>query len=156
MLLISSILILIGSLGIIYEDWKNFEIHIAWYTILFIGIFLYIFWYYQPIGFTFYWHLLGVNLLLIFFILLFISLWVSIKKKKFQNIFKEQFGLGDFLSLFLFSFWFPTHSLLLIIITSCVLGLVIETFRRKTKIPLATYLSMASIPVHFLQITPHL
>jgi hypothetical protein len=156
MLIFSCILILVGSMGIIYEDWTEFQIQIKWYFILFLGIIVYILWYFNPIGYQFYWPGLGLNTLIVVTIFSLISLMVSIRNKALINIFKNHFGLGDLLSLVLFCFWFPTQSFLLILISSSVLGIIVEQVRKVNKIPLATYLSMFSLPIHFIQISPYL
>ena len=154
MLILSNILILSGSLGIIYEDWKSFEIHLGWYLLLLMGILGFTYWYFEPIGFKFFWPFLFINLILLGGTLGFVSIWVSIKNKRLINIFTAHFGLGDFLSLMLFSIWFPPIYFIGILVCSSLIGVFIEQFRQTKKIPLASYLGICSLIVHVFLISP--
>lgn len=132
-----------------YEDWKSFEIHIGWYAILLFGIFGYSYWYFLPIGFNLLLNFTLINLMIVFGLIFFASFWTSIKSKKIINIFKAHFGIGDLLSIILFSFWFPPNQFLTVVISASVIGLILERFRKTKQIPLASYLSGCALLVHF-------
>jgi len=101
--------LILPVLPVIYEDFKYRAIHWIWIA----SLLLLVLWIY-PINWTY----SGLNLLFLGLQLALLSIYFSIKNRKWINLFKEYLGIGDvvfFIPLcFIFS---PVNQILFFIIT---------------------------------------
>lgn len=133
------IVILISFLFIIYEDFKERKIHIAWLLILtlVVGFFLHADW-----------KMVIINFCLVFFQLLLLTIYFSIKEKRLIYLPAAHLGWGDILFYIPLCLWFSTSNLILFFIVGFIgilvlFGLYNLSFKPKDQsIPLAGCLSV--------------
>lgn len=134
-----TILFACGLLPIIWEDLKNREISIVWFLALsFITVILA---FIRPI--PSFWTQIGINICFIILQLLLLSVYFSLKSKRWIWITDELIGSGDLVFLGILGFFFPFLNYLVFYLTSLIFtlavsGLFMVFSKRKTvKLPLA-------------------
>lgn len=123
-----------------YQDWKFRAI--TWLVFpLIISVTLLIFW---QLGFN--WKILGSNLIFVTIVMLVLFFYVSLRERKFTNIFENHFGFGDVLFFIAISPLFGITNFILFFISGMILsGIVHLIFSKnstKQTIPLAGYLAL--------------
>jgi len=95
----------------------------------------------------------AINLFIVFFQLLFVQLYMYVKTKKFELVFKNQFGIGDFIFLVCLSFALPTLVFIPFLVLSFLISLILHFLcvgifsSYKKTVPLAGFVSICLIPV---------
>lgn len=139
------ILVCVPLFGIIYQDFKSRQIYWFWPPLLFV---LFFFQSVQEISGIEIVKNVSISTLFVVVNLLMVSLYFSLKEKKWINIFKRHFGIGDFLFfLALTPVFSPINFVIFFVISLILIGLVhviLITFGQKAikTIPLAGWLSV--------------
>ncbi len=135
----AALLISISLIPLIYEDFKYRAIHWLWIAAL---LFLVIFY------FSFRVEAVLVNLFFISIQLIGISLYFSLKKRRFINIIDRYLGIGDIVFFIPLIFLFSPINFLIFFITSIFLTLIVflvlqsNNLIQQATIPLAGCLSL--------------
>ena len=127
--------ILVGLLCIlfIYQDFKHRKVNVYALILLFLTL-----------GYTGYlelntsiFPLIGINLLILSFLLLSLVIYYSIKKKKIYNIIDKEFGLGDVVFLLTIIPFFSFTNFLYFVITSVFMSFIYLLLSGNKVIPFA-------------------
>ncbi len=123
-----------------YQDWKYRAIY--WFVFPLIAIVaLLIFFMQQPD-----WNVLGLNLIFVSTVISLLFVYVSVKAKRWTNIFENHFGLGDVLFFLAITPLFSASNYVLFFITGMIFSAALHglvSLRKAGKtIPLAGYLSV--------------
>jgi hypothetical protein len=128
-------LMLIGCIGILYQDFATRYIHISFLVCLVSGIF--IFRFEQIVAYPLR-SVINIVYLLLMILILYLYFRLKYGKKKFVD---RYIGLGDLLLFLIFSFYYSLYYYIILLICSCILGVFFWIAMRRsakiTRIPLA-------------------
>lgn len=154
-----TIIILICLLGVLtFQDFKSREI--SWFLIPLLIIGFVVFGL-QRIGIEEMATYFGINFMMMAFTFLGVILFVSLKEKKATNIFKKDFGLGDFLFILVLTVAFSPINFFIFYLGSMVItiliygGVMLFNKQINKEVPLAGAMSLLLIfTIVIEQVTP--
>jgi Flp pilus assembly protein protease CpaA len=146
---IALLVILVCLLGVVvFQDFKSRAI--SWFLIplLFVGFIAYGLLMIQPVELLTYF---GINFMLVAVNLLCVTLFISLKEKRFTNILKDYLGLGDVLFFLVLTVVFSPFNFIFFYLGSILLtaliygGIILINKEKKLLIPLAGVMSLILI-----------
>lgn len=136
-ILYPAILVILGLVA--YQDFKHREV-LLWLFVLFMAESIAFVYFNFPGSFPFVSTL--VNVAIVIFQIVTITVFYSLRNKKFTSIINSKIGMGDLVFLVNLCVWFSPFNFTCFIVVSMIAGILLYLILKKDNIPLAGVMSL--------------